>query len=159
VSTVPQLSPEAVAQALTTLGVPADKAAAAAAQGAAWGGLTVSLKEPPPPHARPETVIAWARSVNPPEPVPEYAFHPTRKWRADYFFPPSVLLDIEGVANHATRKGLRRDIDKANAGQLLGFVFLRCVPKQLFTHGTAMLIREALALQTIRREALARPQP
>ena len=66
----------------------------------------------------------------------EYQFHPTRKWRADYFFPSANLaLEIEGGAftngRHTRGKGFIADMEKYNAMTLQGIKLLRCTPDQL----------------------------
>jgi very-short-patch-repair endonuclease len=73
-----------------------------------------------------------------PEPVPEYRFHPIRKWRADYAFlerEPRVLVEIDGGAwtqgRHTRGAGFIEDQRKTNAAALLGFVVLRYTPDRL----------------------------
>ena len=86
-----------------------------------------------------------------PPPVREHRFHPKRKWRFDFAWPPRLLaVEVEGgifkrVSRHSRGMGFVQDTDKYNAALLLGWRVLR------FTH---IQIRNGEALHTI-REALA----
>jgi len=154
VSTAPQLSPEAVAQALTTLGVPADKAAAAAAGPVARRtAVIVKAIGVPLPHQNPVVMAAWCETHGLPVPVAEYVFAPPRHYMADWcWLAERVILEIDGWRDHSSRKGWLRDQAKGNLAQVRGFVFLRTTVKQLYTAPTAYVIREALALQLLRAE-------
>lgn len=73
-----------------------------------------------------------------PEPTPEYCFHPTRKWRADYAFiftKPRVLVEVDGgvwaQGRHTRGAGFIEDQRKLNAAALLGFTVLRYTPDRL----------------------------
>jgi hypothetical protein len=69
----------------------------------------------------------------------EYRFHPRRKWRWDYilgskidgvFARNGISVEIEGgfyrgVGGHNSINGLQRDMDKQNAGVMLGWRPLR----------------------------------
>lgn len=66
------------------------------------------------------------------EPVAEYRFHPTRRWRFDRAFPEArVAVELEGMAGrsgksrHTSFTGYQRDCDKYNAAQLHGWLVLR----------------------------------
>lgn len=71
-----------------------------------------------------------------PMPEREYRFHPTRKWRLDYFF-PSLQLAVEkegGVwirGRHTHPAGFLKDIEKYNELSLAGISLLRFTPKQI----------------------------
>ena len=65
-----------------------------------------------------------------PEAVPEYRFHPTRRWRFDFAFVDSRLaVEIEGAVyaqgRHTRGSGYRADLAKYNAAALLGWAVLR----------------------------------
>lgn len=67
-------------------------------------------------------------------PVQEYQFHPTRKWRFDYAFPPyKVAVEIEGGVwirgRHTRGKGYTEDIKKYNAAVVLGWRVIRMTPE------------------------------
>lgn len=71
-----------------------------------------------------------------PLPVPEYQFHPGRRWRFDYAFPlHMVAVEIEGGAwtngRHTRGKGFVADLEKYNAAALLGWQLLRYTPDQI----------------------------
>jgi hypothetical protein len=93
--------------------------------------------------------------------VPEYKFHPKRKWRFDYAFPDiKVALEIEGGLFHKTRymdkrtgqmkevtggrhttgSGYLKDMEKYNTATLMGWKVLRCTPGQLLTAGLSMVL-------------------
>jgi len=63
-------------------------------------------------------------------PVPEYRFHPTRRWRFDFAWPDQQLaLEIEGgvfiAGRHSRGAGYRADCEKASAAAILGWRVLR----------------------------------
>ena len=67
----------------------------------------------------------------------EYRFHPTRKWRADYFHLTSnTLIEIEGglhaMGRHNKADGFVRDAQKYNAATAMGFRLFR-LPSKLIT--------------------------
>lgn len=81
-------------------------------------------------------LVALCRAAGLPEPIPEYKFHPLRKWRADYCWPiHKVIVEIEGGAwtqgRHTRGAGFIADMAKYNAAELLGYSVLRYTPQQL----------------------------
>lgn len=74
-----------------------------------------------------------AQSPVVPEPVREYKFHPTRKWRVDFAWPdlsPPLAVEIEGGTwrgngRHSRGLGFEKDAEKYNALSLAGWVLLR----------------------------------
>lgn len=84
----------------------------------------------------PYPLVALCRDAGLPEPVPEYRFHPRRKWRADYAWPlQRVIVEVEGgiwtQGRHTRGAGFLADMAKYNAAALLGFHVLRYTPQQL----------------------------
>ncbi len=88
-----------------------------------------------------------------PLPQTEFRFHPKRLWRADYAWPDRMLL-IErhgglfmtgraGMA-HAMPTSIRRDWEKANAAQLLGYVILQFESKSLDSGAALETIKQVL---------------
>ena len=83
-----------------------------------------------------------------PEPETEVVFAPPRKWRADYLWrsPRKVIVECEGGLYsrgragmaHATPSAILRDMARANAAQLEGFLYFRYTPQQLAS-GEAVL--------------------
>lgn len=83
-------------------------------------------------------LVHLCRLAGLPEPTPEYKFHPTRKWRADYAFlftTPRVLVEVDGgvwaQGRHTRGAGFIEDQRKLNAASLLGFTVLRYTPDRL----------------------------
>lgn len=86
----------------------------------------------------PYPLVTLCRAAGLPEPIPEYKFHPLRKWRADYAWPiHKVITEIEGGiwmaggGAHSRPANILRDMEKYNAAALLGFAVLRYTPQQL----------------------------
>lgn len=85
-------------------------------------------------------------------PVPEFRFHPTRKWRFDLAFPASmVAVEVEGGiytrGRHVRPTGYLKDLEKYSEAAALGWRLIRCTPSQLCTAETVALIKRALAYQ------------
>jgi hypothetical protein len=84
-----------------------------------------------------------------PEPVPEFTFHPTRKWRADYCWPAHMLmLEVEGGlwtnGRHSRGSGAIADLEKYSEAAIMGYRVLYCTPEQL--HNGVALDRVIRAL-------------
>jgi very-short-patch-repair endonuclease len=85
-----------------------------------------------------ETKIApgfWA-SLHIDHPIPEYRFHPVRKWRIDYAWPDILLaVEIEGgvwvKGRHTRGKGFSGDMEKYNELAEMGWVLLRYEPSKI----------------------------
>ena len=79
--------------------------------------------------------------------VPEYRFHPERKWRFDFAFDGKVALEVEGGiwtgGRHTRGTGFAKDIEKYNTATLCGWKILRCVPNDLCTMDTVEMIAKA----------------
>lgn len=83
------------------------------------------------------------------EVVKEYLFHPTRKWRFDYAIPEHMIaLEVEGGVwtggRHTRPQGFLGDIEKYNAGTLLGWRIFRVTPDDLCRMKTLELIKRAI---------------
>ena len=72
------------------------------------------------------------RALGLPEPVMEYKFHPTRKFRFDLAYPhrkPPLAIEVDGGiwtrGRHTFGTGFEDDCRKINAAQLLGWIVLR----------------------------------
>jgi hypothetical protein len=76
------------------------------------------------------------RSLDGPDLIHEYRFHPSRKWRADYAHPRSMtMIELDGgiwleKGGHQG-KGKLRDNEKQNSGNLLGWTTFRLSPGQI----------------------------
>ncbi|MDW8293238.1 MAG: hypothetical protein RML84_09135 [Anaerolineae bacterium] len=69
-------------------------------------------------------------------PLPEYRFHPHRRWRVDFAWPSErVALEIEGGAwvygRHNRPSGYLNDLEKYNALAVFGWRLLRLTPQQV----------------------------
>jgi hypothetical protein len=72
--------------------------------------------------------FVW-RLMNGPTLIPEYRFHPTRKWRLDWFHESGVAIEIEGSVwtqgRHTRGSGFLADIEKYNALAEQGILLFR----------------------------------
>jgi hypothetical protein len=72
--------------------------------------------------------FVW-RVMNGPMLIPEYRFHPTRKWRLDWFHESGVAIEIEGSVwtqgRHTRGSGFLADIEKYNALAEQGILLFR----------------------------------
>jgi hypothetical protein len=67
-----------------------------------------------------------------PDAVPEYRFHPQRRWRFDWYIPSrQVAIEIEGgvwiTGRHTRPAGYVKDIEKYNTATLMGIRIYRIV--------------------------------
>jgi len=81
-------------------------------------------------------LVATFRELGLPDLIPEYRFHPLRKWRADYAAPLAmILIEIDGGAwsqgRHTRGAGFIADQQKRNAAILLGWRPLSYTPDRL----------------------------
>jgi hypothetical protein len=70
-----------------------------------------------------------------PEPLREYRFHPTRRWRFDYCWrgtnenPIKLAVELNGACytqgRHTRGSGYVKDMEKLNAAQELGWTVLQ----------------------------------
>lgn len=75
-----------------------------------------------------------------PVPVPEYRFHPTRRWRFDFAWPADkIALEVEGGAftrgRHTRGAGYLKDMEKYNAAVIAGWRVFRVTPSDILTQG------------------------
>lgn len=86
-----------------------------------------------------------------PAPVPEYKFHPVRKWRMDWaWIDQKVFLEIDGgiwSGGRHTRPGaMLKTWEKENAAATQGWRVLRCQPRDVCKLATINAISAALSL-------------
>lgn len=84
------------------------------------------------------------------EPVREFRFHPTRKWRFDYAIPVlKIAIECDGGVwtggRHVSPQGYLKDMEKFNAAAELGWVVLKFTPQTLVTSGTIETLRATIA--------------
>lgn len=85
------------------------------------------------------------------EVVPEYRFHPVRKWRFDYAIPERHLaIEIDGgvwsYGRHNRASGYMKDMEKFNAAAELGWTVMKFTPQQKMQHATFEAIGKALSV-------------
>jgi hypothetical protein len=78
---------------------------------------------------------AWTQAGGLPDLVPEYRFHPKRKWRFDFAWPASrIAVEINGgvwvQGRHNRGKGYLADLEKMNAAQAAGWRVGQFTPQQ-----------------------------
>jgi very-short-patch-repair endonuclease len=71
-----------------------------------------------------------------PQPIKEYVFHPTRKWRTDFAYPDIKLaIEVEGGSwsggRHTTGTGFEKDCEKYNEAAILGWTVIRVTSKMI----------------------------
>ena len=93
-----------------------------------------------------------------PRPETEVLFARPRRWRADYCWPAAkVIVEREGGIfrggrrpgtagqGHSAGRAILRDMEKSNAAQLLGFVYLRYTPRDLDSGAVLPTLAQVLA--------------
>lgn len=93
------------------------------------------------------------------DPVCEYQFHKTRRWRFDYAWPGfKVALEVEGGlfgftdpksgkwrpgGAHGSISGMKRDMEKYNHAASMGWLIIRCLPTTLAKDETVAYLKGA----------------
>lgn len=95
----------------------------------------------------PEELLFQLRLLRVPEPVREFRFHETRRWRADFAWPKyGLAVEIDGGlfthGRHSRGAGMLADMEKYNELTHAGWAVLRYAPAQ---------VRSAFAAQDIKR--------
>jgi very-short-patch-repair endonuclease len=85
-----------------------------------------------------------------PEPVREYVFHPTRKWRFDFALPDLLIaIEVEGGiwsrGRHVRGKGFEEDCYKYAEATLLGWRVFRFTPKMIRSGDALRYVEMAIA--------------
>lgn len=107
-------------------GAPNQRAKADAAASTRLAGSSADAASSPPIYP----LVGMCRAAGLPEPVPEYQWHPHRRYRADYAFPlQRVLIEYDGGlfinGGHSRGKARLYDMAKDRAATLLGWRTLR----------------------------------
>lgn len=84
-----------------------------------------------------------------PTPVTEYRFHPTRKWRVDFYLPDHKLaIEVEGATfaqgRHTRGVGFEKDCEKYAELMLAGIRLLRVTGKMIQDGRALAYIERAL---------------
>jgi hypothetical protein len=79
----------------------------------------------------------------------EYRFHPTRKFRFDFAIPASkVALEVQGGlfngGRHTRGAALLKEYEKMNLAACAGWRILYCVPNDLCTAETILMVERAI---------------
>lgn len=79
-----------------------------------------------------------------PDIVPEYRFHPVRRWRFDWALPDSkIAFEFEGGAfiqgRHSRGLGMSNDAVKYNTAQLMGWLVFRFTSAHIKGHAKEIL--------------------
>jgi hypothetical protein len=95
----------------------------------------------PWPRVAIDAFLLLLRAHGLPLPEVEVRFHPTRRWRADYLWREALVIveregglfsrNLQAQRAHGAPVHILRDMEKSNAAQLLGYVYLRYTPTQL----------------------------
>ena len=93
--------------------------------------------------------VQFCKSEGLPEPVPEFRFHPVRKWRFDFAWPDQMIaLEVEGGlwvrGRHNRASGFLKDMEKYNTAESMGWHVFRTTPKELYTQIPINYIRNLL---------------
>lgn len=94
-------------------------------------------------------VVSLCRAAGLPEPVPEYQFHPSRKWRADYAWPTyKLMLEVDGgvwtQGRHTRGSGRIADMEKQSEAAILGWRILYVTPEQVSNGAALDYVQRAL---------------
>lgn len=93
--------------------------------------------------------IKVLKANNIPLPIIEYQFHPTRKWRFDYYWQQNrFALEVEGGVwtggRHTRGTGFLKDMEKYNSATIMGFRIIRTVPDDLTSDTTIRMIKQLI---------------
>jgi very-short-patch-repair endonuclease len=96
-----------------------------------------------------DIVASYFRQCGLPEPVFEWRFHPTRKWRLDLaFIDQRVCLEVQGgifiQGRHSRGAAMLKEWEKLNTLATMGWRVLYCQPKDVCTTEIIELIRMCL---------------
>ena len=85
-------------------------------------------------------LVALCRAAGLLEPIPEYQFHPSRRWRFDYAWPLHKLaLEVEGglwtQGRHTRGAGALADLEKYSEAAIAGWRVIYATPGDLSTTG------------------------
>lgn len=97
-----------------------------------------------------------------PDPIAEWRFSLSRKWRLDYAWPDyKVGVEVNGGVwsrgRHTRGKGYINDLEKLNEAQILGWIVLQFTPQQMKTWEAKETIERALEARS--RTSRSQTQP
>lgn len=93
-----------------------------------------------------ESFAGQVRMVGLPAPMREHRFHPTRRWRLDFYWPDYLFaVEVEGgeyvTGRHMRQAGFREDAIKYAEATLLGITVMR-FPGSMIEDGSALSYTE-----------------
>lgn len=84
-------------------------------------------------------------------PIPEWRFHPTRRWRFDWAFIESMLaveIDggvwLKGGGRHNRGSGYLKDCEKFNTAACMGWRILKFTPQQVASGECYEIVKKAM---------------
>lgn len=82
-------------------------------------------------------------------PVPEFRFHPTRRWRFDLAYPERMLaIEVEGGTwvhgRHSRGDGMDKDCEKYAEAVLMGWAVIRVTSGMIDSGAAARLVERAM---------------
>lgn len=88
----------------------------------------------------------------------EYSFHPTRKWRFDYYFPSvKIAIEVDGglfnayqgkhAGRHSGGAGQKTDMDKGNAAAAMDILVFHFIPDEMFALENRKLLEQAISMR------------
>lgn len=116
--------------------------------GALPGPVPVAVPAVP---AKVSAKVSWSDELakqmvaaNLPPPVPEYKFHPTRRWRLDLAYPGTLFgIEVDGAV-HRIKSRFKADLEKHQAWFGMGWRVLRVTPQQVRDGAALELVTCAL---------------
>ena len=104
-----------------------------------------------------DLVQAQCRLHDLPWPVPEYRFHPTRKWRLDLAWPDlQIAVEVQGGiwtgGRHTRGQGAARDYDKLSTAAVMGWCVILVTPSQIKSGIWVQYFNDAWRQLAARRE-------
>jgi len=115
----------------------------------AFALVSPKAKTTRPPSAAEETLALHIRAAGLPAPEREFVFHPIRKFRLDFAWPERRIgVEVQGLGRggrmggHQTAAGMRRDCEKTNLADAMGWRVL------LFTTGQ---VRDLSAIKVLQQ--------
>lgn len=108
----------------------------------------------------PKIILACWREDGLPAAVPEYRFHPDRKWRFDFaFVKKRVAVEVQGGiwihGRHTRGAALKKEWEKLNTAAGMGWRILYCEPNDIFEPGFIELLKTALKFTPDSRPAIS----
>jgi very-short-patch-repair endonuclease len=93
----------------------------------------------------PKVVAEYFKMQGIPEPVLEYQFCPSRRWRFDFaWLSVKVALEVDGgiwvAGGHNRGAQIKKTWEKENTANLEGWHILKCEPKDVCKNETCNLI-------------------